>query len=919
MKKIIASLILFVSIFVSSCTPSGSNPTSNEVPTISNPTTNPTTASTTTEEATSASNSTVSLPEVTTEPFTSQDPTTQPHTHTFEETLSYDEEYHWYKSTCGHPEEEIKEKHILKEDVTDPTYEEKGYTTYSCTICEYTKIDDYVNELEHKYDEKLSYNETHHWYQCIDKGYEYLKKDEEPHSFSSKVTNPTYESGGYTTYSCKSCDYSYVSDETNPLEHKYETTLSYDETHHWYQCIDKGYEYLKKDKQPHSFTSKITNPTFESGGYTTYSCKSCEYSYIGDKTAPLEHNYEDTLSYNETHHWYRCIDEGYEHLKKGEEEHEFNEVVTPSTYTERGYTTYSCKYCDYSYKDNYTDILKYKIIYHLDGGENLPSSPVAFGIEDEVYLQPAYKEGFGFLGWFDKDGNQTLYIEKGTDHDVEITARWVDVFEVSNGKLIDFDSSYNVLSASISSNVHTITADAFMYTDNLFSLEIPTSVTRIEAGAFEDCSNLGAVLYKGTLDDWNNVTLEDVTSTPMFVAEYFYARDDQNEYYEVTDIVLSNNVTQINPYVFSEFECVDSVFIPKSVTTIETFAFLKTEMTEVIFEDGSNLTSIKDHAFNQCEYLRELDLPNGLRVIESFAFENCKSLMKLNLPSTLTSLGGSAFKSCHSLEEVIIPNGLNLISEHLFGDCTSLKSVVIPNSIEEIGDFAFTGCINLKTLDIPSSVTKIGSYTFANCDHLYSITIPNRVSTIGDFAFDGCEAVIIYCEANSKPSGWSDSWYEYEDYAPIYWNITPSDIFEKDGVQYIVENSKAIVSGSLDTTRDVVIESSVNIKGTQYNVTVVGAYSFQVRENIDSIIIPSSVTTLREYAFFCSYIEWIVIPNSVVTIEKEVLGGIYSADIFCEAESLPSTWPSDWYESLSTVYWKNEWEYDSNNKPVVKK
>ena len=79
------------------------------------------------------------------------------------------------------------------------------------------------------------------------KGYEHLKKDESNHTFTTSITDPTYEQGGYTTYKCSTCGYSYVDDETDKLEHNYSSSWSYDEYSHWHTCIDKGYEHLKKD------------------------------------------------------------------------------------------------------------------------------------------------------------------------------------------------------------------------------------------------------------------------------------------------------------------------------------------------------------------------------------------------------------------------------------------------------------------------------------------------------------------------------------------------------------------------------------------------------------------------------------------------------------------------------------------------
>lgn len=46
----------------------------------------------------------------------------------------------------------------------------------------------------------------------------------------------------------------------------------------------------------HSYTSVVTAPTCTSKGYTTYTCKSCGYSYIGNTTSATGHSYGDWVT-----------------------------------------------------------------------------------------------------------------------------------------------------------------------------------------------------------------------------------------------------------------------------------------------------------------------------------------------------------------------------------------------------------------------------------------------------------------------------------------------------------------------------------------------------------------------------------------------------------------------------------------------
>ena len=771
-----------------------------------------------------------------------------------------------------------------------------------------------ISSHEHTFDNEYDYDETYHWYPstCGHKETEEKIK----HTFKSKIVDPTYEEGGYTIYECNDCEYSYVDDETNPLEHNYSKKLSYDEYTHWYACIDKGYEKLKKDEKAHSFTSKVTQPTYEEGGYTTYECNDCEYSYKDNFTENLKHNYSNILSYDEYEHWYACTDKGYEELKKDSKPHDFEEVVTPSTYFEKGYTSYQCKYCEYNYKDKYTELLTHSITYNLDGGVNSSLNPDSFTIEDEIVFQPASKEGYTFVGWFDKNGNPVYKIEIGTNVDIEITAKWVDVFTIEGNTLVHVDGSIPVYQIDIPNGITTIGANAFSECEYLAVVSIPASVTKMEAGAFDGCSNLSAVIYKGTLDQWSQITFDYVSATPMYVAESFYLIDSYNQYYEVTEIELSDSITEIKKYAFSGFSNVTSVLIPKNVSILNYFSFKECiSLKEINFKENSVLKTIGESAFYGCTSLEKIALPNGIETIDKYAFEECENLSSISLPETLKTIGEGAFKNNHALASIKIPSGITKISEYTFIGCTSLSSVEIPNTVKTIEGYAFRLCYGLEKLDIPNSVTTIGNYAFSSCEELKSVRIPNSVTSMGINAFQDCSLAIIYCQAKSKPSGWDTTWNP--SFCTVYWGKSSSDIYEKDGVEYIVYNSTGYVSSYLDTNENVILEKTININGSNYSVATIGESAFANRDNLKTITIPNSIVKIESHAFSGSELEYIVLPSSVKTIGRNAFYLCFDLTIYCEVSAAQSSWDSEWNSWDCQVYYKGQWEYDENGVPTV--
>ncbi len=71
----------------------------------------------------------------------------------------------------------------------------------------------------------------------------------------------------------------------------------------------------------HNYEVAVTEATCVKGGYTTYTCKVCGHSYVGDETEKAAHDYE--------------------------------KVVTEATCTASGFTTYTCKVCADSYKGDF--------------------------------------------------------------------------------------------------------------------------------------------------------------------------------------------------------------------------------------------------------------------------------------------------------------------------------------------------------------------------------------------------------------------------------------------------------------------------------------------------------------------------------------------------------------------------------------
>ena len=349
------------------------------------------------------------------------------HEHTFSSLFEYDDTYHWHSSTCGHDVESDKEKHTFIAKVTNPTYESGGFTTFTCSTCGYSYTDDETEALTHNYSDEWSYDETSHWHACVDQGYEDLKKDETNHTFVSSVTNPTYGHGGFTTFTCSTCGYSYTDDETEALPititwKNYDGSILEVDNNVPYGSIPSydGEIPYKESNAQYSFNFYGWSPKIEKATSST------EYIAIFSSSAvkySISYELDGGISDNPTSY---SIESGditlAEPTKNG---YEFIGWTGSNGNTPQKEITIDCKSAtNYSFYANWK-ILTYTITYHLFDGENNLKNPSMYTIEDTITLKPATKDFYNFEGWYlDSDFINQITSLNGLYGDLNLYAKF---------------------------------------------------------------------------------------------------------------------------------------------------------------------------------------------------------------------------------------------------------------------------------------------------------------------------------------------------------------------------------------------------------------------------------------------------------------------------------------------------------------
>ncbi len=223
----------------------------------------------------------------------------------------------------------------------------------------------------------------------------------------------------------------------------------------------------------------------------------------------------------------------------------------------------------------------------------------------------------------------------------------------------------------------------------------------------------------------------------------------------------------------------------------------------------------------------------GLRVSADSAgpelVENRYLKIEGNVLKGFTTEGNSLYKNVSGKKYCIeVPNTVTSIGYYAFGGCSGLTTIEIPASVTSIGYYAFENCSGLTTIEIPASVTSIGNSAFSDCSGLTTITIPDSVTRIGVDAFIGCSGLtsIVVDENNT-----------------VYDSRNNSNCIIKTADNRLIQGCK-----------NTIIPNSV---------TSIYDYAFFSCRGLTSITIPASVTSIGNYAFRgCSGLTSIVVDEN---------------------------------------------------------
>ena len=399
------------------------------------------------------------------------------------------------------------------------------------------------------------------------------------------------------------------------------------------------------------------------------------------------------------------------------------------------------------------------------------------------------------------------------------------------------------------------------------------NLTSVGLSAFSSCG-ITDVYYAGDINDWVSIS---------FAADRLYgngANPAGNLYInnELVTEAYIDKATTIRTGSLS-IPNLTKVTIGGQVTNIEDSAFIGCyALTNIVFEENSQLTIIGVSAFQYCSSLTSIIIPEGVTSIGSYAFSGCSSLTSITIPDSVTSIGNYAFQYCYRLVYVVNKSSLEFnvgdYSTNSSGELLEIVSdesevaivdidgnrykdyngeryfiknldgsseIEIDSSCTQIYQYAFYDNANITSVTIPNSVISIGVSAFQSCSSLTSVTIGDGVTSIGSSAFSYCYSLVYVVnksslEFNAGNYGTSSSWGLLE----IVSDESEVVFIDIDGNRYKDYNGERYFIKNLDGSSEIEIDSSC---------TQIYQYAFYDRDDITSVTIPNSVTSIGERAF----------------------------------------------------------------------
>ena len=476
----------------------------------------------------------------------------------------------------------------------------------------------------------------------------------------------------------------------------------------------------------------------------------------------------------------------------------------------------------------------------------------------------------------------------------------------SIGKQVFYGCS-SLTSITIPEGVTSIGIGVFGWCSSLTSITIPEGVTSIGSSAFWKCSSLTSITIPEGVTSIGGWTFSECSSlTSITIPEGVTSIGEQAFYgcSSLKSITIPEGVTSIGEQAFDGCWSLTSITIPEGVTSIGKLAFANcSSLTSITIPEG--VTSIGERAFKDCPklvyvFLQQID--PQFRKLEEMS-ENTLFVVSPNTVATYKAWWPERADQIRYLETASSEHRLMLkkdaTTKIINTDLDINKCIKAVSSnpnvitIDEAGNIKATGEGN-ATID----------FIFAPSDDVHNILAQYEVTVFDEVSFNKSRIFLKIGEeqqlkinssidlsayaqfettnaavttvdesgkVTAKSNGVANILYRAKDSGDTLATCKVvvyqkhEDVVYVGGIYYTLNGDKKeasvtnvlngrLVGDSINNnppcySATINIPKKVTYDGVVYNVTAIGEYAFSGQEDLLSVYIPSSVVTIKPYAF----------------------------------------------------------------------
>ena len=288
--------------------------------------------------------------------------------------------------------------------------------------------------------------------------------------------------------------------------------------------------------------------------------------------------------------------------------------------------------------------------------------------------------------------------------------------KLSGVQYIDQFAFYNCSALSgtltIPESVISIQAQAFANCNSLQTIEISSTVSEIQTSAFNSTSaNFTVVTSNQGFSALNGVLYNNDHSTLI-----------QCPISKTGTFTIPETVSTIGKGSFTNCMGITSIIIPAATSIIEDDTFRGCINLTGTFNIPTGIFSIGLNVFENCPKITAFivdpantsySFNNGVLIEGTQIVKRCipSTSGSIVLASEITSIDNSAFSDCNGLTSIQLPNGLSSIGQRSFYNCTALHDITILASTPPdmtSSYMAFEGVnTNTCTLHVPAGTKSV--------------------------------------------------------------------------------------------------------------------------------------------------------------------------------------------------------------------